>query len=93
MKYLKKCEGMNEDESGSKSFVDSLKRVAKNQLSILKEEKGFLSVDDYYKFMGEYFHVTLIEDLFHELVGEGFDFEDEPEDDGDDMILPSFNLN
>ena len=93
MKYLKKFEGMNEDGSGSKSFVDSLKRVAKNQLSILKEEKGFLSVDDYYKFMGEYFHVTLIEDLVHELVGEGFDFEDEPEDDGDDMILPSFNLN
>lgn len=92
MKYLKKFEGMNEDESGSKSFVDSLKRVAKNQLSILKEEKGFLSVDDYYKFMGEYFHVTLIEDLFHELVGEGFGFEDEPEDD-DDSILPTYNLN
>ena len=93
MKYLKKFEGMNEDESGSKSFVDSLKRVAKNQLSILKEEKGFLSVDDYYKFMGEYFHVTLVEDLFHELVGEGFGFEDEPEDDGDDSIIPTYNLN
>jgi len=93
MKYLKKFEGMNEDESGSKSFVDSLKRVAKNQLSILKEEKGFLSVDDYYKFMGEYFHVTLVEDLFHELVGEGFGFEDEPEDDEDDSILPTYNLN
>ena len=90
MKYLKKFEGLNEAQL---PFVDSLKRVAKNQLSILKEEKGFLSVDDYYKFMGEYFHVTFIEDLFHELVGEGFGFEDEPEDDEDDSILPTYNLN
>jgi hypothetical protein len=89
MKYLKKYEGSNDP----KSFIDSLKRVAKNQLSILKEEKGFLSVDDYYKFMGKYFQVTLVEDLFHELVGEGFGFEDEPEDDGDDSIIPTYNLN
>ena len=89
MKYLKKYEGMN----GSESFIDSLKRVAKTELTRLKEEKGFLSVDDYYKFMGKYFHATLVEDLFHELVGEGFDFQDEPEDDVDDTILPSYNLN
>ena len=89
MKYLKKFEGMNDP----KSFIDSLKRVAKNQLSILKEEKGFLSVDDYYKFMAKYFHVTLVEDLLHELVDEGFGFEDEPEDGDEGIILPPYNLN
>lgn len=100
MKYLKKFEGMND---GQLSFDEKLKvailPLVEEELNRVKDEKGFLSINDYYKFMESYFNNdTLIETILHELVGEEFPIEDEPEDeydkdDDDDIILPPYNLN
>jgi len=90
MKYLKKFESFKINEGIQEDLVETLYK----ELTELKEEKGYFSVDDYYNLMSKRnLDKGMTEDIFHELVGKGFGFEDEPEDDEDASILPKYNLN
>jgi hypothetical protein len=91
MKYLKKFESFKINEGIQEDLIEALYK----ELTELKKEKGYFSVDDYYNLMSERkMDKRMADEIFHELVGEKeFGFEDEPEDDVDDSILPKYNLN
>ncbi len=91
MKYLKKFESFKINEGIQEDLIVALYK----ELTELKREKGYFSVDDYYNLMSERkMDKRMADEIFHELVGEKeFGFEDEPEDDVDDNILPKYNLN
>ena len=62
-------------------MTEDLVEALYKELTELKNEKGYFSVDDYYNLMSKRnLDKGMTEEIFHELVGMGFGFEDEKED-------------